>query len=657
MTGCQIRAAWSLAFVLVLAVPAFGQESSDDAGAKAEDKPVPTSAPAVLPAAEDTPTPGPVPVSTADVDAGHPVYYDLETGRLEETLPFDVQFYLRIPVSKSVKSIDGRYVGATRPFLCRDAFPKARLYADYGFGARELATSERRQVQPIGFVRFFADSAKNGEWHAELNVVNGLLPNRYYCFELTQIREAVVDPAAFQKALAPGIDQVLRGADAIITDESFRPGSYQELRAAVITAVESQLGPGERLVLPPSSFLDRTNNTLELPPASKRSFDEVLQAQGKRADAIARLQNTAKDFVLPLLTKLALSGDLEKLRTRADRQPQSRELERILRGRETSISWAELGCRQVNDSRPRLCSGAQPVLEAIADGTKDAPIAIAEFAQAAASPPATTGPPLADVWTMGDLKVRRENLDQTLTELRDLKGLILDLKDEELVAEAGVTDDFSGLKATLTEAIDELEFLKGDLDSLESSLKTRIGKLDNLLKAIDKEEVNSVLVEGSTTTSFETRANWYLGLDLGYAWADEIEDFFPYVGTNIYFRPMNKKAHLRWSDFRTGQLRSELAKRLSLTIGITVKSLEKPDKRFQGISLEDDIGIIADRPLVAAAGLRLSDFFRLSVGALVFKDRDPDPLIDESKLAWSPLVSLSIDWNVRAALRNRFVRQ
>lgn len=656
MTEGQIRTTWSLAFVLVLAIPAFGQDSSDKAAATTEETPAPKPAPAVLPAAEEKTTTGTVPVSTADVDAGHPVYYDLETGRLEETLPFDVQFYLRIPVSTSVKSMEGRYVGATRPFLCRDAFPKARIYTDYGFGPRELAPSERRQVQPIGFVRFFKDPSKQGALHAELNVVNGLLPNRYYCFEITQVREAVVNRAVFLQAMSFSVDRALRVADpAIRGNEGLSQQSYRDVREAVILAVESQLAPGERIVLPPGSFLDRTNNVLSLPPASKLSFNDVLEAQLKRKAAITTLQNNATDSVVPVLTRLALSDDLKKLREQADRQPRSRKWERVLRERETSLSWADLGCRQAADSPLRLCPEAPPVIAAIAEGTKDAPAAIAELARAEAPSPTTTGLPLDDAWTMEDLKVRRENFDRTLSDLRNLKGLILDLKDENLIAETGVTDDFAGLKSILTDAINELEFLQGDVDLLASRLKSRIDRLNSLLAAIDKEAVSSVLVEGSTTTSFETRANWYLGMDLGFAWSDEIEDFFPYVGTNIYFRPVNKKAHLRWADFRQGQMKSELAKRLSLTLGITLRSLEK-DKQFQGIRLEDDLGLIADRPLVVSAGLRLSDFFRLSVGALVFKDRDPDPLIDESKLAWSPLVSLSIDWNVRGALRNRFVR-
>ncbi len=593
-------------------------------------------------------------MSTADIDAGHPIYYDLETGRLEETLPFDVQFYLRIPVTDRVKTIEGRYVGDTRPFLCGEAFPKARIYTDYGFGPRQPAPSERRQEQPVSFVRFFKDPAKESKKHAELNVVNGLLPNRYYCFEFIQVR--TVDLVAFRQAVADGADHALRGLDLLITGEVILQEGYKDLRAAVIAAVEDQLKPGERLVLPPESFLDQSIEALEPPPAARRSFDDVLQEQGSRANAIINLRKDVTEFVVPSLKKLVLSDDLKKLRSRVGRQPQSKVMAQILRGREKATSWAELNCRPSEDSL-ELCAAARSAIEAIAEGAKDAPTAIAEAAGVGAAPSPVDAPPsLDDVWVPGDLTVRRENLDRTLSQLRELRGLIVDLRDEGLVSETGVTDEFIALKETVTEAVTELDFLTRHFDSIEATLKTRNRKLNALVADLNKEEVIRVLVEGSTTANFEVRANWYLGVDLGFAWSPDIEDFFSYVGTNIYFRPVNKKAHLRWSDFRRGQLRSELAKRLSLTIGITINDLVTEDEQFQGVPINDDVGLIAKKPLVFTAGLRLSDFFRVSVGALVFKDKDPNPLIDDSKLAWSPLVSLSIDWNLRGALRNRFIR-
>ncbi len=196
--------------------------------------------------------------------------------------------------------------------------------------------------------------------------------------------------------------------------------------------------------------------------------------------------------------------------------------------------------------------------------------------------------------------------------------------------------------------------MQDSFDIVATALANRTTVLAGVVENFYKEQVDKLRASGTTMANYEVRANWYLALDLGIAWAEDVEDFFTYVGTNIYFRPVNKKAHLRWSDFRKGQFRSELFKRLSVTIGISIDDLSR-DNQFLPPSQETlTQGLIGNKPLIFAAGLRLSDFMRLSVGALVFKDQDPNPLIDETKLAWSPLVSISIDWNLSGTLKNRF---
>ncbi len=142
---------------------------------------------------------------------------------------------------------------------------------------------------------------------------------------------------------------------------------------------------------------------------------------------------------------------------------------------------------------------------------------------------------------------------------------------------------------------------------------------------------------------YETRATWYVGADLGSGLAWDIEEAFAYVGANIYFRPVNKKAQLRWADFRQ-QGWTEFRKRFSVTIGLPQ----------QEIDLEDAEPLIRRRPAIAGVGLRLSDFLRFSVATLVFKERDPNPLVDNDRLVWSPFVGLSIDWNIAGTFKKAF---
>lgn len=312
----------------------------------------------------------------------------------------------------------------------------------------------------------------------------------------------------------------------------------------------------------------------------------------------------------------------------------------VFRNKQEALRLAELNL--FSDAELR------PILEALAQGTE---------AFATADPVRAT--PLDQSWAPDGLKARKTNIERTRAALGELQSLTSQLsRDQELRNLAiGPDVDLSALNGDLEKALGELEGVSQQIDILSKTLKTRQSLLNGLVNNLDREVVENFLVEGSTTAAFEVRANWYMTMDLGAAWSPDIEDIFTYAGTNIYFRPVNKKAPLRWSDFRWGQWRSELMKRLSLTIGVVLNELER-DGQFQGLSQENlTQGLIADKPMIAAGGLRLSDFFRVSAGVLVFKDRNPDPLLDESRLAWSPLVSFSIDWDVRDSLRNRLLQR
>ena len=631
--GCTL-ALWMFA---PAASSLYGQESSGNGGKEAAEKDA-TPTPPEDPVA---PTPPPTPVSTADIDPGHVVYYDLETGRLAEPLPFDVQFYLRVPVADNVKSLEGRYVGDTRPFLCQGAFPKTHVYADYGFGPREPAPSERRQIQPIGLARFFKDPAsplQKDKRHAELNVVNGLLPNRYYCFEFTQVKTAEGDPVIFRQALAAAVDLTMRGADQPIAAGSrVEQQLYEQLRQNIIAAIGKQLKPGERLIVPAGSFLDERTTTRSLPAKSKTVFDQLVQAQITRGLQIGNLTRNA-DSAVRSLTDIVSSPALLALKRTAAQNPLPETLVPAFRGTEKGLQLADL------QSDTRLSS----TLEMIAQGMQAFPVA-----------DSVTAIPFDQSWSPDDLKARKANLEHTRDVLGELQRLTDQLSRDQGLRQLAIGPDIdlSTLDKDLKKVLADFDAILQRIDNLSRQLDTRQSLLNALVSTLAKEIVETFLVEGSTTAAYEVRANWYMGMDLGAAWSPDIEDFFTYVGANIYFRPVNKKAPLRWSDFHRGQLRSELAKRFSLTIGVVLNDLTR-DGQFQGLSQQNlTQGLIADKPMVALVGFRLNSFFRIAAGALVFKDRNPDPLVNESRLAWSPMVSLSIDWDLRGFLRDRLTQR
>lgn len=612
-----------------------------------------------------------VPKSTSDVDPGAVRYFDPGgefLGRIDETLPFDVPFFLRIPVTETVRSMSGRYVGDTDPVPCADAFRRWRLNVKYAeYGAREVARTEVRQELPITLTRFVnvTEPATLAGRYAELNVAHGLLPNRYYCFEFTRVRDAVDDPAAFRQELADAIDKLLQDNNANLEGSRVEESTYRQLRKDVIAALKSKLDDGERLIIPAGSFLDREAKDEAVPAESRRTFDVVVQAQRNRSRIIRNITTPAADTHSYLLD--VLFGPVSP---EGGRESVSRGL-RIL-GQTAELSPLP------KDLQP-VFGDKLEALKAAADLTSLLPAELQRIADGTQSPDLTDetlGTPLEASWKPEDLTVRKANLEKLNGLVDDLWSLAFVLSRDPGLQGLLVRDGEDDPKAALTQLSDSLFQARGELEGVRETVDIFSERLDRrkrrlleMAEPLAAVIIELILAEGSTTADYEVRANWYLGMDLGVAWAEGIEDLFTYVGTNIYFRPVNKKAPLRWSDFRRGQRMSELMKRVSVTIGLAINDLSRncrfgdPNdpadcRLFEGVSQENiSQGLIDDKAVVVAGGLRLSDFFRVSAGALVFKESEANPLLGGSRLAWAPMLSFSIDWNLRGSLRNRVTQQ
>jgi hypothetical protein len=140
----------------------------------------------------------------------------------------------------------------------------------------------------------------------------------------------------------------------------------------------------------------------------------------------------------------------------------------------------------------------------------------------------------------------------------------------------------------------------------------------------------------TTVGNFDTRKSWYLSMDTGIAIAPGLNEIFPYVGTNIYFRPVNKEAPP-----------TVFLSRFSMLFGFTwTSNLNKPGETQ---ALYGD-----NANIVIGAGLRATDVLRLTAGALVLKGVNPNPLIDRTRLEVTPFFSISADIDVAGILSGVF---
>lgn len=152
------------------------------------------------------------------------------------------------------------------------------------------------------------------------------------------------------------------------------------------------------------------------------------------------------------------------------------------------------------------------------------------------------------------------------------------------------------------------------------------------------------VVDGSTTGNFDTFSNWYISADAGLVWSSEVDEVVPYVGTNIYLRPVNKNAPLR----TLGSFGQTLSRRFAFTLGLTAQSIADKGAGTTGLTRDDLFG---SQSLLVGAGLRLTDMIRVGAGALVFKQKDPNPLIDDERTGRALYFTVSFDLNVARAFQ------
>jgi len=125
-----------------------------------------------------------------------------------------------------------------------------------------------------------------------------------------------------------------------------------------------------------------------------------------------------------------------------------------------------------------------------------------------------------------------------------------------------------------------------------------------------------------------TQRKNYVSVDAGVLFAGDIGIGGVYVGSNIYFRPVNKDAPLHSFD--------AIVRRLAVTIGLTISSIADDTHHTRS-------DLFWNQSLVLGAGYRITSSVRGGAGALVFREADPNPLITRTSTATTWYVSFSLD--------------
>jgi len=149
---------------------------------------------------------------------------------------------------------------------------------------------------------------------------------------------------------------------------------------------------------------------------------------------------------------------------------------------------------------------------------------------------------------------------------------------------------------------------------------------------------------GSSVLSADLARSAYVSLDAGVAYPWRLESMVFYAGTNIYFRPINKAAPLRY--------KGTFLHRFALTVGVTT-TVKDESRRAEDLRATAD-NKDTSNSLLLGAGLRVTPSLRVGGGVLVFKETDPNPLIDQKSVAVTPYVAFTADVDVARIFRSLF---
>jgi hypothetical protein len=257
---------------------------------------------------------------------------------------------------------------------------------------------------------------------------------------------------------------------------------------------------------------------------------------------------------------------------------------------------------------------------------------------------------LGEAWTVTPAKDRDAMLARTealVDSLRDLAAFALSEPTltaryattgrPSAAATAAFESSIGSLVGNASTLLARIADERAHLANLAASIELANGMVVKLVGSITALDFAYVSLLGSTAVTNQARALSYVSLDVGLGGGRGVRSVVPYFGVNLYFRPVNKNMHL---PFPSGIRALNVMRRFALTLGVTASSVKEADR-------VDDL--FSSRAVMLGAGLRLTDYWRVTGGALLLKSF-PDGKDNPAKAALVPAWGTSIDLDILNAL-------
>ena len=523
-----------------------------------------------------------------------------DSGNFSRTLPFDV------------------------PFAITGVAPTGTTGVELQYEENEHEADDfTRNLRPVEALVSGVDGA--GKFSFRMEAVE---PNHSFRFHITFERRL---PGNLSGAFREQVEVLLRRELSRYTRPDFTEEQLQALRKAILLALQRAMNDGQLMASPrvnvsvvaPGTVFDDKTSGMEIRNEITRLTSDIVTRQAERAEGLRLYQETTRSFSSELAA-VSSSPELKNLLLTLQKQPESdpRNPRNVL---------------FLSEEASRLVMLGDVEIEALARGLSlaDTPVELRD----------TLAPEDADTIRSRYLRTAR-----ALRELRDwLESLVAvggpHRSDVARLLEAGdiAPDQINSLqrladiqRGPIRTAERWAETLEVYVYDVQRSLAAREWALSEMVSALEAQALDAVVRQSTVTEVVSSHGNIYVGLDLGAVYPPELERAAFYLGANVYFRPINKKAPLR--------LKGTWKHRLALTFGIT----------FTNLKLEDETryeNLLGDRSnLMLGLGYRLTGSIRIGGGMMFFLKNDPNPLVTDRSLGMTPYVAVSFDVDLIGAI-------
>ena len=197
-----------------------------------------------------------------------------------------------------------------------------------------------------------------------------------------------------------------------------------------------------------------------------------------------------------------------------------------------------------------------------------------------------------------------------------------------------------GIANDLVNEIDHLFTLRDDLltqyRNLLSLLTEKTEKeiySNELGRVLGSSKVNEDLVEGNTN-----RVNASISQTFGWGFSPRTSNGYLYVGYTLFFRPVNYNVPFRniidpWERIKA---------MTGINLGFTLSDIETNGYgEASGI-----VKFLGNKGLIVGLGIRPYHFIKLDINGLMYNISDPNPLVTHKKVAFTPMIGLSLNINL-----------